>query len=139
MRPVTDIVTLLELELGVRVYVRRLDSRISGLFAYDEALGPCVLLNASHPRERRNQTAGHEWGISCPRGGPPRFYIARKTENTREERYANAFGQGLPDARARRDAEIPRSDGRIRPAYPSAYHYPGTFLRRVAGGDGSPT
>jgi DNA-binding XRE family transcriptional regulator len=31
--PVPDIVTLLELELGVRVYVRRLDSRISGLFA----------------------------------------------------------------------------------------------------------
>ena len=30
MRPVTDIVTLLELELGVRVYVRSFDSRISG-------------------------------------------------------------------------------------------------------------
>jgi hypothetical protein len=57
-----DIVTLLELELGVRVFVRKLDSRISGLFVYDETLGPCMLLNANHPRERRVQTAGHETG-----------------------------------------------------------------------------
>lgn len=60
--PVADIVKLLELELGVRVYVRRFDSRISGLFAYDEALGACILLNANHPRDRRTQTAAHEIG-----------------------------------------------------------------------------
>src|SRR3954468_21399609 len=29
--PITDIITLLELELGVRVFIRRLDGRISGL------------------------------------------------------------------------------------------------------------
>ena len=44
IRPVPDIVTLLELELGVRVFIRKLDSRISGLFVYDETLGPCVML-----------------------------------------------------------------------------------------------
>src|ERR1039457_74865 len=60
--PVPDIVTLLELELGVRLYVRRLDSQISGLFAYDEALGPCMLLNANHPNDRRTQSAAHECG-----------------------------------------------------------------------------
>src|SRR5262245_43945890 len=60
--PIGDIVTLLEMEMGVRVYVRRLHSRISGLFAYDDALGPCMLLNANHPKERRTQTAGHETG-----------------------------------------------------------------------------
>src|SRR5690349_6477095 len=32
LSPITDIVTLLELELGVRVYIRRLDANISGLF-----------------------------------------------------------------------------------------------------------
>ena len=45
----------LEMELGVRVYVRRLDGRISGLFAYDDGLGACMLLNANHPRDRRTQ------------------------------------------------------------------------------------
>jgi Zn-dependent peptidase ImmA (M78 family)/DNA-binding XRE family transcriptional regulator len=95
MRPVPDIVTLLELELGVRVYIRRLDSEISGLFAYDEALGPCILLNASHPRERRTQSAGHETGhLVCSRRNAE---ILRRNEheNTREERYANAFGRAF--------------------------------------------
>ena len=62
MAPVRDLLSLLELELGVRAYVRRLNPRISGLFAYDDKLGACMLLNANHPRERRTQTAGHEVG-----------------------------------------------------------------------------
>jgi hypothetical protein len=66
IRPVADIIVLLEMEVGVRVYVRKLDSHISGLFAYDEALGPCMLLNASHPKERRNQTAGTRRDILSP-------------------------------------------------------------------------
>lgn len=95
MRPVPDVVTLLELELGVRVYVRRLDSRISGLFAYDEALGPCILLNANHPRERRVQTAGHETGHLVSSRRSPEILYRNEKENTREERYANAFGRAF--------------------------------------------
>src|SRR5437764_1818466 len=49
--PVTDIVSLLDLQLGIRVYVRPLDGKVSGLFAYDDAVGACILLNARHPRE----------------------------------------------------------------------------------------
>jgi Zn-dependent peptidase ImmA (M78 family)/DNA-binding XRE family transcriptional regulator len=95
MRPVPDIVTLLELELGVRVFIRRLDSTISGLFVYDDTLGPCVLLNASHPRERRTQTAGHETGHLVSSRRSPEIYRRHETENTREERYANAFGRAF--------------------------------------------
>jgi Zn-dependent peptidase ImmA (M78 family)/DNA-binding XRE family transcriptional regulator len=93
--PVTDIVTLLELQLGVRVYIRRLDGRVAGLFAFDEALGACMLLNASHPRERRIQTAAHEMAhfISTRR----RAEILEENENinSREERYANAFARAF--------------------------------------------
>src|ERR1039457_5112870 len=42
LSPVSDIITLLEMELGVRVYIRRLDGRLSGLYAYDDMLGPCM-------------------------------------------------------------------------------------------------
>jgi Zn-dependent peptidase ImmA (M78 family) len=93
--PVPDVVTLLEMELGVRVYVRRFDSRISGLFAYDDALGPCMLLNANHPRERRAQTAAHETGhMVSTRRSPD---IVRQDERTRspQEQYANAFGRAF--------------------------------------------
>jgi Zn-dependent peptidase ImmA (M78 family)/DNA-binding XRE family transcriptional regulator len=99
--PVADIVTLLELELGVRVYVRRLDSRISGLFAYDDALGPCMLLNASHPRDRRTQSAAHETGHFVSTRREPEILHSHEAENSREERYANAFARAfLTPARA---------------------------------------
>lgn len=93
--PVEDIVKLLELELGVRVYVRRLDSHISGLFAYDEALGACVLLNASHPRDRRTQTAAHECGHMVANRRDPEILHKDVPETSREERYAAAFGRAF--------------------------------------------
>jgi Zn-dependent peptidase ImmA (M78 family)/DNA-binding XRE family transcriptional regulator len=95
MSPVPDIVTLLELELGVRVYVRRLDGKISGLFAYDEALGPCILLNANHPRDRRTQSAAHECGHFVSTRREPEILHNHEHENSREERYANAFGRAF--------------------------------------------
>lgn len=101
IRPVSDIVTLLELEMGVRVYVRRLDSRVCGLFAYDEKLGACILLNASHPRERRTQTAAHEAGHLLSNRSDPDVLHLNEIENSREERYANTFGRAfLTPARA---------------------------------------
>jgi Zn-dependent peptidase ImmA (M78 family)/DNA-binding XRE family transcriptional regulator len=99
--PITDIVTLLEMELGVRVYVRRFDGRISGLFAYDEALGACMLLNANHPRDRRTQTAGHETGHFVSTRREAEILHQHEEENSREERYANAFARAfLTPARA---------------------------------------
>ena len=90
-----DIVTLLELELGVRVYVRRFDAKISGVFAYDEALGACILLNANHPRERRNQTGGHELGHLVSVRREPEVLRADEPDLSREDRYANAFGRSF--------------------------------------------
>ena len=95
IRPVSDIVTLLEMELDVRIYIRRLDSRISGMFAFDNALGPCMLLNADHPRDRRNQTAGHETGHFIATRRHPDVLHEHQSENSREERYAQAFGRAL--------------------------------------------
>lgn len=99
--PISDIVTLLEMELGIRVYVRRFDGRISGLFAYDDTLGACILLNANHPRDRRNQTAGHEAGHFMSTRHQPEILHIDVSDNSREERYANAFGRAfLTPARA---------------------------------------
>lgn len=99
--PVHDIVSLLELQLGVRVFVRRLPAKVSGLYAYDEAAGPCVLLNGAHPRERRAQTGAHELGhLVSTRRAPDALYDG-SPESSREERYANAFARAfLTPARA---------------------------------------
>jgi Zn-dependent peptidase ImmA (M78 family) len=93
--PIADIVTLLEMELGIRVYVRRFEGSVSGVFVYDEVLGACILLNANHPRERRNQTGGHELGHFISVRHEPEVLHVDETENSREERYANAFGRSF--------------------------------------------
>lgn len=95
LAPIPDIVTLLEFEMGVRVYVRRLKGKISGLFAYDETLGACILLNANHPKDRRTQTAAHECGHLVSTRRQPEVLHLGEVENSREERYANAFGPAL--------------------------------------------
>lgn len=93
--PIADIVTLMEMELGIRVYVRRFDGAVSGVFAHDETLGACILLNANHPRERRNQTGGHELGHFISVRHDADVLHAEEPENSREERYANAFGRAF--------------------------------------------
>jgi Zn-dependent peptidase ImmA (M78 family)/DNA-binding XRE family transcriptional regulator len=89
--PITDIITLLEFEIGVRVYIRRLEANISGLFAYDDKIGACMLLNANHPRDRRTLTAAHELGHLVSTRRQPEVLTSVRSENSREERYATAF------------------------------------------------
>ena len=95
LAPVRDLVSLLEMDLGIRVYIRPLDSRISGLFAYDEQAGACVLLNANHPRERRVQSAAHELGHFVSSRQSPDVLYRDGRGSSREERYANAFGHAF--------------------------------------------
>jgi Zn-dependent peptidase ImmA (M78 family)/DNA-binding XRE family transcriptional regulator len=95
LAPIRDIVSLLELQLGARVYVRRLDPKISGLYAFDDVAGACILLNAAHPRDRRSQTGGHELGHFISTRRAPDALHAGTPESTREERYANIFGRCL--------------------------------------------
>lgn len=101
LSPIPDMVTLLELELGVRVYIRRLEANISGLFAYDDKIGACMLFNANHPRERRTLTAAHETGHLVSTRRQPEVLTDNRGENSREERYAAAFSAAfLMPARA---------------------------------------
>lgn len=95
LAPIRDMITLLEMDLGVRVYVRRLSPKISGLFAYDDTLGACILLNANHPLSRRNQTAGHEIGHLVATRREPEVLLDVPFVNSREERYADAFGRSF--------------------------------------------
>ena len=93
MAPIHDIGSLLELQLGVRVFTRRLPAKISGLYAFDEAAGPCILLNAAHPRDRRAQSGAHEIGHFVSTRRFPDTLHADSPEISREERYASAFAR----------------------------------------------
>jgi len=93
LAPIPDIVSLLELQLGARIYTRRLDPKIAGLYAFDELAGACILLNAAHPRDRRAQTAAHELGHFIATRRLPDALSTTTPDTSREERYATAFGR----------------------------------------------
>lgn len=93
--PIHDIISILDLQLGIRVYVRRLGGKISGLFSYDERAGACMLLNANHPAERIAQTAAHETGHFMSTRKQPEVLTEDHISSSREERYANSFGRGF--------------------------------------------
>ncbi|MBN9049352.1 MAG: ImmA/IrrE family metallo-endopeptidase [Rhizobiales bacterium] len=99
--PVQNLFALMELQLGVRFYSRKLDPKVSGLFAYDDAIGACILINSCHRKDRRTQTGGHELGHFTATRRQPEIYQDERHDNSREERYANAFGRAfLTPARA---------------------------------------
>lgn len=95
--PIADIFSVIELDLGIRLYQRRLSSKskVAGLFTYDDAVGACILLNANHPLERRIQSAAHEVGHFFGTRRVPEVLEDNEQFLSRDERYANAFGRAF--------------------------------------------
>lgn len=94
LAPISDICGLLESELGIRVYLRPLPSRISGLFAFSSLVGACMLLNSNQPA-RISGTAGHETGHFISTREITSLLLADDQQTSREDRYANAFSTAL--------------------------------------------
>jgi Zn-dependent peptidase ImmA (M78 family) len=118
---INDIVSLLELELGVRVFIRPLaSSKISGLFAFDDKIGACILLNKNHPRERRAITAAHELGHLIATRSQPDVVELHAAPQSREEKFAAAFSYALlmPAALVRRRfSDLEREAGAFSPRH----------------------
>lgn len=95
--PIADIFSLIEIDLGIRLYQRRLksNSKVSGLFAFDPSVGACILLNANHPCERRVQSVAHELGHFTGTRQMPEVLEENEQFLSREERYAHAFGRAF--------------------------------------------
>lgn len=109
LAPILDIVSVLDLQLGIRLFIRPLKGKVSGLFIYDDQVGACMLLNANHPAERVAQTAAHETGHFVATRREPEVLTDDEIATSREEKYANAFGRAfLTPARSvrKRFAEI---------------------------------
>lgn len=114
--PVRNVFAMLELDMGVRVYTHPLKNSISGLFAYDDNVGACILINANHRYERQVQTAIHELGhIVSARRRPDVCHDAYQ-HNSREERYATSFGPAFlipPHTLMRKLSEIRAGSKRL--------------------------
>lgn len=93
--PIPDPINLLEVELGLRIFFRPLASQISGLYAYDPAVGACLLINSHHHWKRRAQTAAHETGHFVADRSHADILVESEVSATVEERFAKRFGSAF--------------------------------------------
>jgi Zn-dependent peptidase ImmA (M78 family)/DNA-binding XRE family transcriptional regulator len=120
LAPLKDLLSLLESEIGIRIFIRPFDRSISGLFAFDESAGACILLNENHTPARRLQSAAHEIGHFIATRHQPDVEGDHIPTNSREERFAKRFGFALllPSPAARSYfAECIRDHGRFSPRH----------------------
>ena len=59
--PIRQLREVLEIEVGLRVFLLPLPRHVAGLFVFVEELGGCIGVNISHPAERRRWTMAHEY------------------------------------------------------------------------------
>jgi Zn-dependent peptidase ImmA (M78 family)/transcriptional regulator with XRE-family HTH domain len=101
--PIPDLVGLLELELGLRVFVRALPSSIAGVYAFHDELGACVVLNRVHRRARRRWTLAHELAHFLTSRREPSIAFALVGKHP-DDVFADAFAAAflMPSATLRR-------------------------------------
>ena len=111
--PVQNLFAIMELQLGVRVYSRQLDSKVSGLFAYDDAVGACMLINSSHRKDRRDSDGRSRTRTlhgDTPTAGD---LSRRKIRQFSGRALCKCVRTGFLDACAHRDGKIQGVDGGV--------------------------
>lgn len=114
--PIRDMVGLLELDLGVRLFEHTVDSGVVSLYSFDERLGASMLLNATHSSQRRAYSAARQLGWFISNRSHPSADLSAGNGKSRGERYADRFAQAfLTPARAvkQRFQDIVADSGRL--------------------------
>ena len=119
--PIRPMREVLEIEVGLRVFLLPLPRHIAGLFVYVEELGGCIGVNISHPAERRRWTMAHEYAhYLATRDRAEITSLSHRRHQPESERFADAFAANFLMPRSglsRRFHELKRSkQGKITPA-----------------------
>ena len=105
--PVRQLREVLEIEVGLRIFVLPLPSRIAGLFVIADTLGGCVALNSRHPHERQRWTLAHEYAPLPRQPGPGRSHPAVLPAPARVRVLRGRVRGEFPDAPQRALPQIP--------------------------------
>jgi Zn-dependent peptidase ImmA (M78 family)/DNA-binding XRE family transcriptional regulator len=119
--PIQSIREVLEIDVGLRIFLLQLPRHIAGLFVYVEDLGGCVGVNISHPGERRRWTMAHEYAhYLVSRDRAEVTPVTQRRQPPESERFADSFAANFLMPRSglsRRFNELKRSkEGKVTPA-----------------------
>lgn len=91
-QPITNLRTILEWDVGLRIFYWALPPNIAGMYAYTPDLGCCILINRSHPAETRRASLVHAYGhVLVNRNDPGIDYLRFPGRKPPNERFAENF------------------------------------------------
>lgn len=89
--PVINPLELIELNFGLRIFIRSLGAGVAGAYAFDGSAGACIIINANHPRQRRKWTLLHEVGHFLTERLGANISFVERERNSRMERFVDNF------------------------------------------------
>ncbi len=95
-QPVLNLRSVLEWDVGLRIFYRPLASALAGMYAYVEPLGGCILINVKHPAVRRRFSMVHEYGhLIVDRYKSGIDYHTHPGRKPVNERFADSFAMSF--------------------------------------------
>lgn len=94
--PVHHLRQLLESDVGLRIFVLELPSRVAGLFVASTTYGACIAVNADHPGERQRWSLAHEYAHFLAQRSKTEVTILHGYQRVpAPERFADAFAENF--------------------------------------------
>jgi Zn-dependent peptidase ImmA (M78 family) len=119
-QPIPNIRTLLEAEVGVRIFFTRLPRMFAGMYIFVDGLGGCVLINSVHPIDKQRASIAHEYAhLLVDRYTAGIDYLTISGRKPANERFAESFAMSflMPSSSVRfRFNEIVSSTGNFQVA-----------------------
>lgn len=119
-QPIPNIRTLLESDVGVRIFFARLPRMFAGMYIFVDGLGGCMLINSVHPPDKQRASISHEYAhLIVDRYTAGIDYLNIVGRKPANERFAESFAMSflMPASSVRfRFNEIVNSTGNFQVA-----------------------
>ena len=95
-QPIPDIRTVLESDVGVRIFFGRLPRMFAGMYIFVDGLGGCMLINSVHPADKQRASIAHEYAhLIVDRYTAGIDYLTIHGRKPANERFAESFAMSF--------------------------------------------
>lgn len=95
-QPIPNIRSLLEAEVGVRIFYARLPRMFAGMYIFVDGLGGCILVNSVHPADKQRASISHEYAhLMVDRYTASIDYLTVYGRKPANERFAESFAMSF--------------------------------------------
>jgi Zn-dependent peptidase ImmA (M78 family)/DNA-binding XRE family transcriptional regulator len=95
-QPIPNIRSLLESDVGIRIFYTRLPRMFAGMYIFVDSLGGCMLINSVHPADKQRASISHEYAhLIVDRYTAGIDYVTIVGRKPANERFAESFAMSF--------------------------------------------